>query len=353
MRLLPTLGRPARLAAPGRVTLDLDRLVSDGEIAAPLAARLATLATPSRAGATLVGLLYIVGALGLAAGVVLLEPTATTGLLLALAALGGAGLVRGSGRAALDVLVLGLATSGALGLAGWFAVEFGETASMLQVSSFGTAVVLAVALAFRSCFLAALVPLGIGAMLGSGTAYGHAAYYVWVEEPAIAAAAFAVLTATLYAALPRLARLARATWADMARVAARMSLVLANVGLWIGSLWGSHVGVRLWGPVRAEGEDWATFHDRAEAFREAALHVPEAAFTILWLALAVALVPLGRRLGDRFVINAGATFVGLNLYTQLFETLQDDPWSLVIAGAATLAGAVALANRDRLTAKPA
>ena len=337
----------ATAASLGRVTLDLDELVRAGALAPRAAARLRAHALPSRGGATLVGLLYIAGALALAAGVILLEPTATTGLLLALGALGGAGLIRGAKARALDVLALGLATAGTLGMAGWFAVEFGDDLPAVAVTGFATAAALASALAFRSRFLAALVPFGIAAMLGSGTGYGHASYSVVVEEPFVTAVALAVLSIALFAAVPPLRRLARPVRADMALVAARASVVLGHVALWVGSLWGSHIGATFGRPERLDGETWSEFDARLDAFREGLVHVPEGAFTLAWLAIAVAMVPLGRRLGSAFVTNAGATFVAINLYTQFFETFEMAPGAMVAAGAATLAIAVLAANRHR------
>ena len=336
----------------GHVTLDLDHLVVSGAIRLEEARRLLALGAPSRINGTLVSVLYIIGALGVAAGVVALRPTATTGLVLALLALAGGWFIRRRRRAELDVLGMGLGIMGALGLCGWLALEFGEVWRPIALTGTGTAIIAAVALLFRSSFLAALVPLGIGAMVGSGTAYWHASYAIFVREPTITFGLFTAMAVSLYAVLPRI-RAFEAALGGMATVAARMSFVVANFGLWVGSLWGDHVGEYLSGVhERAEGVEWSQHREAIEAWQATALHVPEIAFVLVWIAFAVAAIVVGHRRNVRFLVNGGVAFLAINAYTQFFERFHDQEWALILGGGTMVALAVLLVRFPVLKWEP-
>ena len=329
----------------GSVSLSLDQLVADGVIDDALAARLTAYRKSGLAG-PLVSVLYILGALAVAAGVVALVPTATTGLVLAIVALAGGWAMGRLADASYRILSLGLATTGALGLAGWFALEFGDVLSPITVNGVVTLIVLAVAVAFRSHFLAALVPLGIGAMLGSGTAYWHATYAIFVREPLITTLLFGALVLGLVHAVDR-NWLPRA-YAAMAEVAMRMSFVLANLGLWVGSLWGDRVGEHLAG-VREHvvGESSADRRDRLAAWREDALTIPDEAFVVGWLALAAAAIVWGGRTNRRFVAVGGVVFLAINAYTQFFAHFRFEAGTLVLAGVSMVALAIGLVRYGR------
>ena len=329
-------------AAPfGTVRLSLDRLVTDGVIEPDLARRLRAHAEPSAIAGPLVSVLYILGALAVAAGVVALKPTAMTGLVLAVVALVGGWFVGRLADASYRVLSLGLAISGALGLAGWFALEFGDALPAIAVSGFATLTALAIAIAFRSLFLAALVPLGLGAMLGSGTVYWHASYAIFVREPTITFAAFTLLTVALVAAIDR--GILAGAYARMGEVAMRVSFVIANFGLWVGSLWGDHVGEHLSGiRERVAGEPWQDRRDRLDAWREDAWLIPDDVFVLGWVGVAVAAIVWGQHVHRRFVTMGGVTFLATNAYTQFFERFHDESWALIIGGTSLVAIAVAI-----------
>ncbi|MGL4405660.1 MAG: hypothetical protein ACRCT6_07875, partial [Notoacmeibacter sp.] len=159
-----------------KITLDLDALLQSGKLNANEVEKLKTLAEPSRAVSTVIQVLYILGALGLAAGVIALKPDPSTGLVLALAALGFAAFVQTKNNESLSVLGIAMAIAGTFGLAGWLAVQYGEVWPAMLVNGLMTSIVLAGALWFRSLFMIAFVPLGLASMLGSGTAYWHASY---------------------------------------------------------------------------------------------------------------------------------------------------------------------------------
>jgi hypothetical protein len=320
-----------------RITLDLDALVSDGRLSTAEAEKLAALAIPSRAMGQLIQVFAILGALGLAAGVVMLDPSATLGLGLALAALGFAAWVQLRGKDDLIVLGTGMAIAGSMGLAGWFGLKFGDSWSALAVNGIGTVIMLVAAVFFRSRFLVAFVPLGLAAMIGSGTAYWHASYGIFVSEALITVLLFGALAVALSAIAPRLA-----AWQNgLATIAARVSWLLMNFGFWVGSLWGDHVGDHF-AEVRMGGDNnW----EAMEAWRKTALFIPDWVFIAAWAAASIATIALLKH--NRFAVNAAITFLAINAYTQFFERFGDEPFALLIGGASLLLFAWGLFHVDK------
>jgi iron complex transport system permease protein len=221
-----------------KITLDLDALVASGKLTSTEADRLKGFAEPSRAVSTLVQVFYILGALGLAAGVVALKPEPIVGLILALVALGFAAWVQATKNESLSILGVGMSIAGTLGVGGWFATEFGTETNALLINTVLTVLVLASAVWFRSLFLIALVPIGLASMLGSGTMYWHASYGIFVQEPTITVIVFGIVALVLFAVSYRLP----AIRGMQALIAARVSWIILNFGFWVGSLWGDYIG---------------------------------------------------------------------------------------------------------------
>jgi iron complex transport system permease protein len=319
------------------ITLDLDALVKDGRLTAEEAARLQELALPSRAVGQLVQVFAILGALALAAGVVVLDPSATLGLLLALGALGFAAVIQARGKDDLAILGTGMAIAGTMGLAGWFGLKFGEDWPALAVNGIGTLIMLAAALYFRSRFLVAFVPLGLAAMIGSGTAYWHASYAIFISEALITVVLFGGLAVGLFAAAARLDPIK----AGLATIAARVSWLVMNFGFWVGSLWGDHVGDHF---AEVRGNPEKTWEEM-EAWRQTALFIPDWVFIIGWAAVSITTVVALRR--NRFAVNAAITFLAINAYTQFFERFGDSPFALLVGGASLLAFAWGLFHVDK------
>jgi iron complex transport system permease protein len=320
-----------------KITLDVDALVASGKLSSAEAEKLKRFAEPSRAVSTLVQVLYILGALGLAAGVVALKPEPIIGLILALAALGFAAWVQLTNKESLSVLGVGMSIAGTLGVCGWFATEFGTDSNALLINTVVTLLVLASALWFRSLFLIALVPIGIAAMLGSGTMYWHASYGIFVQEPTITVIVFGVLALGLFALSYRLPAIR-----DMqALIAARVSWIILNFGFWVGSLWGDYVGEHF---QQYAGGKYASY-DEMETWRLTAFHVPDYAFVIAWALASVGTIFWLK--SHRFAVNAGITFLAINAYTQFFERFYQSAWALIFGGASLLVFAWALFNFDR------
>jgi hypothetical protein len=280
------------------------------------------------------------GAVAVVAGIIALEPAFTTG-----AALGVALVVIGLGisfLAAEQWGLLGTATTiiGALlltgGVIGFVEADFVGLA-------FSALLFLALAIAIRSNFLIALVPLALAGALGSSTGYMHAVYMLTVNEPSITIAFFALLAGVAYL----ISQYVGQACEQLAIVFARVSLILVNFGFWIGSLWGDYPG-ETW----AQGEGYRLWSDR-EAWRAAHLHVPEIAFIIGWAVVIVAVGAWAVRTNRRWVVTTVAVFGAIEFYTQWFERLGAEPWAIIVAGLTIVGFAIALWRYNLTAGHPA
>jgi iron complex transport system permease protein len=320
-----------------KVTLDLDRLVSAGKLDGDEAARLKALAEPGRAVSTLVQVLYILGALGLAAGIVALKPDPSTILVLALAALGFALWVQAKNNESLSVLGSAMAIAGTFGTAAWLVLQYGEVWPAMIINAVITCMVLASALWFRSLFMIAFVPLGIASMLGSGTAYWHASYFLFVSEPFITTCVFGLLSLAGFA----LAKRGDGIRSRQALIAGRVSWLMMNFALWVGSLWGDNVGQNIRAAWQGRDPNWDNEADAALTL----FHIPDWGIVIAWAAISIATI-LGLK-GNRFAVNAAITFLAINAYTQFFERFADSALALLTGGITLLAFAFGLFHFDK------
>ena len=320
-----------------KITLDLNALVSAGKLNASEADRLKGFAEPSRAVSTVVQVLYILGALGLAAGVLAMKPDPSTGLVLALAALGFAAWVQTKNNESLSVLGIAMAITGTFGLAGWLALQFGEVWPAIAVNGAMTLIVLAGAIWFRSLFMIAFVPLGLASMLGSGTAYWHASYALFVSEPFITTIVFGGISLATFA----YAKTSDDIRARQALIAGRVSWLMMNFALWVGSLWGDNVGQN----IRAmwQGKE-AMWDDGADAALSV-FHIPDWVIVIAWAAISIATILVLKR--NRFAVNAAITFLAINAYTQFFERFADSAFALLTGGITLLAFSFGLFHFDK------
>jgi uncharacterized membrane protein len=80
---------------------------------------------------------------------------------------------------------------------------------------------------------------------------------------------------------------------------------MANLGFWVGSLYGD----RLFGT-----------------------NISEIYFSIAWALALLAFIYYGLQTNRRFVINIAAVFGAIHFYTQWFEILGAQPFSLLVGG---------------------
>jgi hypothetical protein len=161
--------------------------------------------------------------------------------------------------------------------------------------AFSALVFLALAVAIRSNFLMALVPLTLAGALGSSTGYMHAVYMLTVNEPSITIAFFALLAGAAYLISHHVGQ----TYEQLAVTFARVSLILVNFGFWIGSLWGDYP-VETW----AQGEGYQLWSNQ-EAWRAAHLHVPEIAFIVGWAIVIIAVGAWAALANRRWIVTTG------------------------------------------------
>jgi hypothetical protein len=276
------------------------------------------------------------GAIAVAAGIIALQPAFTTS-----AALGVALVAIGLGIsffAAEQWGLLGTATTiiGALLLAGGV---IGFVEADLVGLAFSALLFMALAVAIRSNFLVALVPLALAGALGSSTGYMHAVYMLTVTEPTITIAFFALLAGAAYIVSQHVGQ----AYQQLAITFARVSLILVNFGFWIGSLWGDYPG-ETW----MQGEDYRLWSNR-EAWRVAHLHIPETVFIVSWAILIIVVGAWAARANRRWVVTTAAVFGAIEFYTQWFERLGAEPWAIIIAGL-TIVGLATALWRYNLTA---
>ena len=324
--------------APSRIILDLDRLLGDGRITYEEADRLITLASPSRINHTIANVLLIFGALMSVIGILALEPPLEVGLVLAILALGVGGTLIFKARDEWGLLGQTLVLMGTIGLSGWATLRFDTlgdywpmlTAPFIAVLTIGTAIV------FRNGVLAALAPLALANLLGTGTAYWHASYALFVEEATISIGVFGSLAAGIFAVRPYLPK----TYELTALIMARVSFFLTNFAFWVGSLWGDYVGEMFALPAEDS-------YEQLEAFRAHALFIPDLAFSIGWLVFLIICIYVGLKTQRRFIGNTALVFLAIHFYTQIYETLLDAPGSLVLVGLSLVGFGFGLARFDR------
>jgi iron complex transport system permease protein len=309
-----------------RIVLDLDKLVDDGRLTPQQAEELKAMAARDT-GALAINILLAFGCVAVAAGAVALNPSwgAAIGLG-ALLTIIGAGIVllqaeRWQILGTANLIVGTLATAGGL-------IGFTDGGP----EGYGAAVVLLAGIGIfaRSGFLIALSPLALAFTLGSSAGYGHATYMLVVREATIVIVVFLLLAWLAYLVAGRCPR----PYERLARIFARMSLVLANFGFWIGSLWGDEPGAS-WATPPSDFAFW-------EEWREGAVHIPDLAFVVAWAALIVGTGIWAARANLRFVLGAAAVFGGIHFYTQWFERIGHEPASLIVAGLVGIAAAIVL-----------
>src|SRR5688572_32258315 len=271
-----------------KVTLDLTKLLEEGRITREEHDRLSQLGAAGT-GSLAFNILLGFGVLAVSAGAVALVPNPITGIVLGAIVL-GAGLSLYAARSAQWELFAHICVLvGAIGLAAGIVIEAEAAAWAFFAITIGFALTGVVA---RSGLLVVLAVLALSAWIGARTAYMHAMYFVGVQEPTLTIVTFGVLALACYLVSKRLP----SAFERLALQAARTSLLLVNLGFWIGSLWGDEserLGIRL----------------------------HEGIFALLWAAGLVAVGVWGARENRRWVVNCAAVFGAIHFYTQWFERL--------------------------------
>ncbi len=184
------------------------------------------------------------------------------------------------------------------------------------------------AIAAQSGLLAALSVLALLSALGGATGYGHAVYYLCIEQPLLTVVVFSCLAAFTQV----LSRFIPLPYTRLATVFSRTAVVVANFGVWVGSLWGDR-------HFRSFNSQW--FFIVSEWF-----------FIVGWAVAIIAAGVWGARHNNRWLVNTAAAFGAVHLYTQWFEHFHATPGSVIVAGVFTIAIAYGLIAYNRRSTRP-
>ncbi|MGH6925716.1 MAG: hypothetical protein ACRED5_18470 [Propylenella sp.] len=304
-----------------KVTLDLGKLLAEGKITQEEHDRLLKLGAAGT-GSLAFNILIGFGVIAVAGGAVALVPDPLTGIVIGLVVLGTGLALHVAGNAQWALLGSICILVGALGLAGGIVVLDNASVASFLAITIGFAIAGAFA---RSGLLIAGSVLALSSCLGARTDYMHATYFLGIEEPTTTIIVFSLLALVTYLASKAL----RHDFERLALVAARTSLLLVNLGFWIGSLWG-------------------------DTLESIGLTLSDEVFVVLW---AIALIGVGvwaAWANRRWVVNLAAVFGAIHFYTQWFERLGAAPVSILVAGLIALGLALALWRLNQgLWEKPA
>jgi hypothetical protein len=213
-----------------KVTLDLTKLLEEGKITRDEHDRLAMLGAAGT-GSLAFNILLGFGVVAVSGGAVALVPDAITGIVLGAIVLGiGLGLYAARWTQ-WEVLAHICTLIGALGLAGGIIVETDAFVWAFVAITVGLAVAGIVA---RSGLLIALAVLAFSSCLGARSGYEHATYFLGIEEPTLTIVVFSIVALGTFL----LSKILPSAYERLALMAARVSVLLVNFGFWIGSLWG-------------------------------------------------------------------------------------------------------------------
>ena len=316
-----------------KITLDISKLVEESKLTREEADKLKALAAHETSSVG-INILIGLGVVATAAGGVALAPTPLTAVSIGLGLLPvGCAIVLNRVQQWILLgqicLVLGALMFGG----GVIVYGAGSLASMLIV----TAAFALAAVAARSGLLMALSVLGASACLGARTGYSHALYSLAIFEPTLTIVLFSGVALIAYQTSKRLA----ANYERLAITAAHTSLLLVNLGFWIGSLWGDPLML-----LRSMNAENASVVFMTKPI------IPAAAFIILWAILLLGVGVWGVQINRRWMVNLVAVFAGIHFYTQWFEHLGATPSSVLLGGLVMLATAVALWMFNRRVAGP-
>lgn len=183
-------------------------------------------------------------------------------------------------------------------------------------------------------FVTALAIVPFAQMLDTGTGYFHAAYFFYSPEPTLTILQMAALIgAGVWVTARAGDRVGR-----HAGILAIMAAVVGNLSFLVGSLWGDVVGAHLISgrPIWQNGMDWTDYHAAVKAWEAQFLHISEHVFTVVWAVLLAAGAFWAAHANRRGLFNAAMTFAGIHAYTQLFETMSDEPLAWALGGLAAI-----------------
>lgn len=305
-----------------KVVLDIDKLLEEGQISRDEYERFKLLSskhTRSLAFNILVGF----GVIATAGGAVALVPSAWTAIVLGmiLSVLGlwiGRAVAEDWGLLGSIMLLVGSVTAAG----GILTLTEGNATGFLIV----TILCAVAAIGAKSSLLSMMAGLSLFATIGAMTAYGHATYMLAIRQPSVTVIVFSFLALAAYHLSKRLP----SDYERITIVFSRTSLIIVNLGFWVGSLWGDS----LWN----QDDDWV--------FRSGAV-IPDWVFVIGWAIGLIATGIWAARANKHWVVNLLAVFGAIHFYTQYFERLEATPESILFAGLIAIGIAIGIAGYNK------
>lgn len=305
-----------------KVVLDIDKLLAEGRITDAEYARLKKFAAEDT-GSLAFNILIGFGVVATAGGALALLHSAVASIVLGLVLTGESLFLYanyGKAWSLLASILLLVGSTTATG--GIVALTEGGVFGFLLV----TMLCLAGGIIAKSGLLVAMAALALSAAVGATTAYGHATYMLVIGQPTVTVVLFSLLSWGAYRLSLRVAR----DYQGLAIIFARTSLLLVNLGFWVGSLWGDS----LWQPR----DVWR--------YRSGEV-IPDWVFVIGWAIGLVATGLWAARRNRRWVVNLLAVFGAIHFYTQYFERLGASPGSILVAGLLALGITVMIVQYNR------
>ena len=227
-----------------KIALNIKELLEEGKINQAEYDKLFSL-SKNQTGSLALNLLIGFGIIMVCIGVITLTHSAFTALIMGLLTFLIGLFIQFKGSKEWSVLSSCCSISGVLiftaGINLWvlgaYEFDFLDTSNSLDFlyTQILTTVILMVASAFlMSNILATLSILSIAQLIGAGTSYFTGSYTIWVSSPVVTIVIFSVLAFLLY----YLSRSILSRYESILITGSRTSVLVANIGFWVGSLWG-------------------------------------------------------------------------------------------------------------------
>ena len=303
-----------------KIVLNIKELLEEGKINQLEYDKLLSF-SKNQTGSLALNLLIGFGIIMVCLGVIALTQAASTALTMGLLTFLIGLLIKFRGTKEWSVLSSCCSISGVLifisGMNIWLieALESGSAFVPLaiNVEILTTAILIASSVFLMSNILTVLSILSIAQITGAGTDYFMASYTIWVSSPIVTIILFSALAFLLY----YLSDSILSKYRNILITGSRTSVLVANFGFWVGSLWG--------------GEE---------------LEVSSELISIAWALALIIFVVWGWRENRRWVVTVASIFGAIHFYTQWFTILEMEPASVVIGGVIAIGIGIGIKRLD-------
>ena len=304
-----------------RIVLNIKELLEEGKINQGEYDNLYSL-SKNQTGSLALNLLVGFGIIMVCLGVITLTQSASTGLIMGLLTFLIGLFVKFRGNKEWSVLSSCCSISGILiflgGMNMWLFEAYESDTDFLLLANYSqiltTVILIASSVFLMSNILAALSTLSIAYLTGAGTSYFTGSYTLSVSSPVITIVIFSALAFFLY----YLSRSILSRYENILITGSRTSILVANFGFWVGSLWGG-------------GEE---------------LEVSPELISIAWALALVGFAVWGWRANRRWVVTVSSIFGAIHFYTQWFTILEMEPASVVIGGVIAIGIGICIKRLD-------